>query len=76
MVGRSILWLHGTSAAGLRGGPHYHALNRANARLTLFEDAADYDAFVRVLAEAVARSPVRLFAFCVMPNHFHMVLPA
>jgi putative transposase len=56
------------------GGLTYHALNRANARLTLFDDAADYDAFVRVLAEAVARSPVRLFAFCVLPNHFHLVL--
>lgn len=56
------------------GSLTYHALNRANARLTLFEDEGDYDAFVRVLAEAMARFPVRLFAFCVMPNHFHLVL--
>jgi putative transposase len=56
------------------GGITYHALNRANGRATLFEDAPDYDAFVRVLAEAVQRFPVQLFAFCVMPNHFHLVL--
>ena len=56
------------------GGLTYHALNRANAWMTLFEGAADYDAFVRVLVEAVKRYPVRLFAFCVMPNHFHLVI--
>ena len=52
----------------------YHALNRANGRLALFEDDGDYAAFVRVLAEAVARDTMRLLAYCVMPNHFHLVL--
>ena len=64
----------GRAPRAAEGGLTYHALNRANARLTLFEDAADYDAFLRVLAEAVTRFPVRLLAFCVMPNHFHLVL--
>lgn len=56
------------------GGLIYHALNRANGRLALFEVDADYDAFLGVLAEAVTRHAVRLLAFCVMPNHFHLVL--
>jgi putative transposase len=56
------------------GGLTYHALNRANGRATLFDGAPDYEAFVRVLADAVDRFPVRLFAYCVMPNHFHLVL--
>jgi len=56
------------------GGLVYHVLNRSNARLALFEDAGDYDAFVRVLAEAARRVPVRLIAYCVMPNHFHLIL--
>jgi putative transposase len=64
----------GRAPRAAEGGLTYHALNRANARLTLFEDAGDYDAFARVLAEAVGRFPVALFAFCVMPNHFHLVL--
>ena len=59
-------------AAG--GGLVYHVLNRSNARLALFEDAGDYDAFVRVLAEADRRVPVRPLAYCVMPNHFHLIL--
>ena len=33
----------------------FHVLNRAVARLTLFEKAEDYEAFERVLVEAVAR---------------------
>ena len=56
------------------GGIIYHALNRANGRLGIFEDARDYDAFIRVLGEAVGRYGTRLLAYCVMPNHFHLML--
>ena len=61
-------------ARASEGGLIYHALNRANARLTLFENDEDYEAFLRVLSEAVARHRMRLLAFCVMPNHFHLVV--
>ena len=37
------------------GGIIYHALNRANARLTVFEDEGDYAAFEKVLAQTVER---------------------
>jgi putative transposase len=56
------------------GGIVYHALNRAVARITLFRRDADYLAFERTLADAHARLPVELFAYCVMPNHWHLVL--
>ncbi len=56
------------------GGYVYHVLNRANARATLFHKAADYDAFMRVLAQTQARVPLRLLAFCLMPNHWHLLL--
>jgi putative transposase len=52
----------------------YHALNRAVARLPLFDKAADYSAFERVLEEAHQRYPIELLAYCVMPNHWHFVL--
>ena len=52
----------------------YHVLNRANGRVTLFETAADYAAFLRVLGEAVARADTRLLSYCVMPNHWHLVV--
>lgn len=56
------------------GGYVYHVLNRAVGRATLFESAADYGMFVDVLEQAMARSPMRLLAWCVMPNHWHLVL--
>jgi putative transposase len=52
----------------------YHVLNRANARRTLFEDDGDYAAFERVLAQACERVSMRLLAYCVMPNHWHLVV--
>src|SRR4029079_10752586 len=56
------------------GGYVYHALNRAVARLPLFQKKADYDAFERVMALAMEKPPTRLLAYCLMPNHWHMVL--
>jgi len=57
------------------GGYVYHVLNRGNGRMTVFEDADDYAAFERVLEEAAARYPgVRILAYCLMPNHWHLVL--
>ena len=63
------------AARNAPGGYVYHALNRANGRLPLFESPGDYAAFERVLAEAAARVPgARLLAYCVMPNHWHLAL--
>ena len=52
----------------------YHALNRANARLALFDDDDDYAALEQVLQQAVAHFDMRLLADCLMPNHFHLLL--
>ena len=56
------------------GDAVYHVLNRANGRQALFDDEGDYAAFERVLAEAQQRVPMRLLAYCLMPNHWHLVL--
>jgi putative transposase len=56
------------------GGLVYHVLNRANARLPIFETEGDYEAFERVLTEAVERTDTRLLAYCVLPNHWHLVV--
>jgi putative transposase len=52
----------------------YHVLNRAVARLALFEKDAAYEAFERVLAEALVEHPTRLLSYCIMPNHWHLVV--
>ena len=56
------------------GGLIYHVLNRANARMTIFQEPEDYAAFVGVLEEAVQRTQTRLLAYCVLPTHWHLVL--
>ena len=52
----------------------YHVLNRANAQMTIFEHDGDYEAFEQVLEEAVDRTGTRLLAYCVMPNHWHLII--
>jgi putative transposase len=52
----------------------YHVLNRANARMTIFRNDDDFAAFERVLTEAVERTSTRLLAYCLMPNHWHLVV--
>jgi putative transposase len=56
------------------GGFVYHALNRGVARLPLFEKDGDYEAFERVLAQALTAHPTRVLAYCLLPNHWHFVL--
>jgi putative transposase len=51
-------------------------INRANARFRMFRKGADFEAFERVLEEAVFRADgsVSLLAYCVMGNHWHLVI--
>ena len=56
------------------GGWVYHVLNRANARMPIFKKDEDFEAFERVLQEAVERTGMRLLSYCVMGNHWHLVL--
>jgi len=52
----------------------FHVLNRGVGRMRLFEKDADYEAFERVLIETLSLRPMRLLAYCVIPNHWHMVV--
>lgn len=56
------------------GGLVYHVLNRANGKRRIFEYDRDYQAFERVLAEVQERVPMRVLAWCLMPNHWHLLL--
>jgi putative transposase len=49
-------------------------LNRGNLRARVFRRSSDYLGFMCGLADASERTTVRLLAFCLMPNHFHLVL--
>ncbi len=56
------------------GGMVFHVLNRANARAAIFEKPDDYAAFERVLKEALDRVDMRVLSYCLMPNHWQLVL--
>ena len=55
-------------------GAYYHVLNRGNGRATIFHKKDDYLAFEQVLADGLERYDVDLFAYQLMPNHWHLVL--
>jgi putative transposase len=52
----------------------FHVLNRGVARMQLFEKPADYQALEQVLRETLHESPMRICAYTVMPNHWHLLL--
>lgn len=62
------------AARGLVGGQVYHVLNRGNGRAEVFHKAEDFQAFVGLIGEAKQRYPVRLLAYCLMSNHFHLLV--
>jgi putative transposase len=55
-------------------GVIFHVLNRGNGRQKLFHKPADYDAFVKLVAQIAAVVPVKILAYCLMPNHWHLVV--
>lgn len=57
------------------GGYVYHVLNFGVGGKTIFNKIGDYQAFTRVLVETCGRRPgVELLAYCLMPNHWHLLL--
>jgi len=56
------------------GNVVYHVINRGNFRSLLFEDRLAYDDFMSLVADALPVAPMRILAYCLMPNHWHLVL--
>jgi putative transposase len=52
----------------------YHALNRGNNRADVFAEDGDHKAFLEALGHTSSRYPFRLFGYCLMTNHFHLLL--
>jgi REP element-mobilizing transposase RayT len=52
----------------------YHVWSRGNARDEVFRDEVDYVTFLRVLAPLVRQFKWLCHSFCLMPNHFHLLL--
>jgi putative transposase len=52
----------------------FHVLNRANNRDQIFATPGDYLAFLRVLSDSLDKKPMRILSYCLMPNHWHLLL--
>ncbi len=52
----------------------FHVLNRAVQGLVPFEQSSDYEHFLRLLRDTSREIPMRLLAYTLMPNHWHLVL--
>ena len=57
-----------------KGNVVYHVFNRANGRLRIFKKRKDFEAFEQILAEGSDRYEMRLCGYCIMSNHWHLVL--
>src|SRR5262245_7765590 len=51
-----------------------HVIHRGNNRTLMFRDDADYDLFLVFLKRAANRFSVRVHAFALMPNHYHLIV--
>jgi REP element-mobilizing transposase RayT len=55
-------------------GAKYHVTVRGNGRRTVFLDGADYERFMDHLVEALEQDRVTLYAYVLMPNHYHLLI--
>ncbi len=61
-------------ARGLADGLIYHITNKGNGRQQVFQSESDYRAFVDLMVDASERYPVKVLAWCIMPNHYHLLV--
>ncbi|MGE4295815.1 MAG: transposase [Campylobacterales bacterium] len=59
---------------GDTAGEVQHIISRGNARMAVFHDAEDYSKFLALLKEFKKLHGIEVYAYCLMPNHFHLAL--
>src|SRR5271156_5761045 len=55
-------------------GALYHVTARGNERRPVFRDDEDHHIFLATLAQASEEFGLRLHAYCLMPNHYHLLV--
>jgi REP element-mobilizing transposase RayT len=55
-------------------GAIYHVMSRANGKGNIFEGDVDRHDFIKTLAEACGKTGFEVHAYCLMRNHFHLVV--
>ena len=52
----------------------YHVMNRGRRGDEIFTEAKDYVAFIALLKETIEDYNVKVAAYCLMPNHYHLLV--
>ncbi len=52
----------------------YHVMNRGDSREPIFKDDKDHQCFMDTLGETCGKTHWQIHAWCLMPNHFHLVV--
>ncbi|MCG3205365.1 MAG: Chromosomal replication initiator protein DnaA [Elusimicrobia bacterium] len=55
-------------------GAFYHVYSRGNRRETIYRETDDFEKFEGILFEKAQISEIQLWGWCLMPNHFHMLV--
>jgi putative transposase len=55
------------------GIPH-HITQRGNRKAVVFHDDEDYELYMKLLAVYKGRAGIQVYAYCLMPNHIHLVV--
>ena len=55
-------------------GAIYHVMNRGHHRENIFRDDQDRERFLKTLGEACVKTDWQIHAWCLMSNHFHLLL--
>ena len=55
-------------------GAYYHVMNRGRGRQQIFRHREDYQRFLKLLGETHRMWGVRVHAYCLLPNHYHLLL--
>lgn len=55
-------------------GGLYHVIARGNDRQAVFREAVDYQEYLKRLHTGLLRHDIRCYAYCLMPNHVHLLL--
>lgn len=52
----------------------YHVINRGNSKQEIFHKDMDYEIFIDLIRKTKLKYKIQIFAYCLMPNHFHILL--
>ena len=56
------------------GGEMYHIINRATGRMRIFNEPKDYRLFEELMLDAKEEVNMRILAYVIMPNHWHLLV--